>query len=147
MSAAYLEAYKAAQTNNMSGREIEAAALTRCAQLLSNCQNNWDAPNRDFNLAEALRINQRLWSIFQGELTSADNPLPKKLKEDLLSLSIFIDKRIIQVMAYPDPEKLKILIDINLNIAAGLNEKPDKGEEGKIVPLQAEKPVQTSIRV
>lgn len=115
-----LETYKRAQSNNMSGREIEAAALTRCALLLSDCQKNWNAPNRVHNLSEALRINQRVWSILQAELTRDDNPLPIQIRQDILSLSIFIDKRIIEVMAYPAPEKLKILIDINMNLAAGL---------------------------
>ncbi len=50
-------------------------------------------------------------------------------------------------MAHPEPEKLKILIDINLNLAAGLNTKPDK-EERKIVPLPvAKRLAQTSIQV
>ena len=135
----------------MTGREIEAAALTRCALMLSECKNNWDAPNRDENLSEALRINQRVWSILQGELTSADNPLPKQIKEDLLSLSIFIDKRIIQVMAYPSCEKLNILIDINLNIAAGLDSSPANAkevEENKnvVIPMPPQRLAQTSIR-
>jgi flagellar protein FlaF len=108
----------------MSGREIEAAALTRCALLLSDCQKNWDAPNRDYNLSEALRINQRVWSILQAELARDDNPLPIQIRQDILSLSIFMDKRIIEVMAYPVPEKLKILIDINMNLAAGLRSTP-----------------------
>jgi flagellar biosynthesis activator protein FlaF len=115
-----LEAYKTAQINNMSGREIEAAALTRCALLLSDCQQNWDAPNREENLSEALSINQRVWSILQAELVQDDNPLPLQLRKDILTLSVFVDKRIIQVMAYPDPEKLNAIININLNLAAGL---------------------------
>ncbi|MCE5264216.1 MAG: flagellar biosynthesis regulator FlaF [Deltaproteobacteria bacterium] len=124
MYAQQLEAYRTSQNSALSGREIEAAALTRCANLLSDCQKNWDDPSRDNNLSEALRINQRVWSIFQSELISEDNPLPKKLKEDILTLSVFVDRRIIQVMAYPAPERLQILIDINLNLAAGLRSKP-----------------------
>lgn len=121
-----LEAYRTVQNANASGREIEAGALTRCALLLSDCRKNWDAPGREEALAEALRINQKVWSILQSELSRIDNPLPKKLKEDILSLSLFIDKRIIEVMAYPAPEKLKILIDINLNLAAGLRSRPEE---------------------
>ncbi|MCX5855922.1 MAG: flagellar biosynthesis regulator FlhF, partial [Deltaproteobacteria bacterium] len=60
------------------------------------------------------------WSIFQGELMKDDNPLPKKLKQDILSLSTFIDKRIFEVMAQPAPEKLEVIINLNLNLAAGL---------------------------
>jgi len=144
-AAAQLNAYRTVRNSYMSGREIEAGALTRCALMLSDCQKNWDAPNRDEALAEALRTNQRVWSILQSELVKEDNPLPIQIREDLLTLSVFIDNRIIQVMAHPEPAKLKILIDINLNIAAGLNKKPDK-EEAEIVPLPVVKQLaQTSI--
>lgn len=118
-----LQAYKTVHNATASGREIEAGALTRCALLLSDCQKEWNAPGCEERLAEALRINQQVWSIFQSELTQKENPLPKTLKENILSLSVFIDKRIIEVMAYPAPEKLQILIDINLNLAAGLRSK------------------------
>lgn len=124
MQAPQLEAYRTAKNSTASGREIEAASLTRCAQLLSDCQKNWDAPGREERLSEALRANQVVWSIFQSELSQTDNPLPRPIKENILSLSVFIDKRILEVMAYPAPEKLKILIDINLNLAAGLRSKP-----------------------
>jgi len=46
------------------------------------------------------------------------------MRNNLLTLSVFVDKRIIDVMANPVPEKLKILIDINLNLAAGLRGSP-----------------------
>jgi len=104
----------------MSGREIEASVLTKAALMLKNCQENWDSENGKAKLEEALKFNQLIWSIFQGELTKADNPFPKKLKEDILSLAVFIDKRIFDVMAYPSPEKLTVIININLSIAAGL---------------------------
>lgn len=104
----------------MTGREIEAAALARTAMLLKRCKDNWDADDTTGERAEALRTNQLIWSILQGELAKDDNPLPKQVKEDLLSLSLFVDKRIFEVMAHPAPEKLAILININLNIAAGL---------------------------
>jgi flagellar biosynthesis activator protein FlaF len=127
LSAVYamqLEAYKTAQNTNMSGREIEAAALTRCALMLAHCQQNWDTPDRDEVLSGALRINQRVWSILQAELVQDDNPLPIEIRNNLLTLSVFIDKRIIEVMAYPEPEKLQIIIDININLAAGLRGSP-----------------------
>ena len=73
---------------------------------------------------EALKFNQRVWSILQSELAKEDNPLPTRLRRDLLSLSAFIDRRIIETMAYPSPEKLSIVIDINNNIAAGLRGSP-----------------------
>ena len=120
MHASQLEAYRAALKTTMSGREIEASVLTKAALMLKNCQENWDSENRSAKLEEALKFNQLIWSIFQSDLTNTNNPLPKKLKEDILSLAAFIDKRIFDVMAYPSPEKLTLIININLNIAAGL---------------------------
>ena len=124
MSAAQLEAYRTAQKSVMSGREIEAMALTKAALQLKKCRNEWDPDDKDGKRSESLEINQRIWTILQGELAKEDNPLPKQLRQDLLSLSLFIDKRIIDIMAYPAPEKLDILININLNIAAGLRNNP-----------------------
>ena len=120
MYAMQLNAYRTAQNTDMSGRNIEAAALTRCALMLSECQNNWDAVGRDETLEDALRKNQIVWSILQAELIKDDNPLPIEIRSNLLTLSVFIDKRILDVMAHPAPEKLTTIIDINLNLAAGL---------------------------
>jgi flagellar protein FlaF len=92
----------------------------RAAAMLKHCQSNWAAANRDASLDKALKFNQRLWTFFQVALTDPENPLPKQIKENVLSLSLFIDKRIFEVMAFPSPEKLDILININTNIAAGL---------------------------
>ena len=120
-AAQQLEAYRTAQNTGIeSGRDIEAAALTRCAVMLAECRDNWESPDLDANLDEALRRNQMVWSILQSELIRDDNPLPIEIRQDLLTLSVFVDKRIIEVMAHPDPAKLKIIIDINLNLAAGL---------------------------
>jgi flagellar biosynthesis activator protein FlaF len=121
MSAAQqLAAYRTVQKITSSGREIEELVLSRAAMKLAEVQNHWDAPDRDERLDEALRYNQQIWSIFQGELLKEDNPLPRQLRADILSLSTFIDRRIFEVMASPDPEKLNVIININLNIAAGL---------------------------
>jgi len=115
-----LNAYRQADKSGMSGRELEAAVLMQAAVKLKECQDSWDHEDRDEKLDAALKYNQLLWSIFQGELSKVDNPLPKQLKIDLLRLSGFIDKRIFDIMAFPAPEKLNIIININRNIAAGL---------------------------
>ena len=122
MYAAQVEAYQKALKATMSGREIESAVLTKAALKLKECQDNWDTQDRDARLDEALRFNQLVWSIFQGELMKDDNPLPVQLRQDILGLSAFVDKRIFEVMAFPSPEKLNAIININLNLAAGLRE-------------------------
>jgi len=120
MYASQLEAYKTAQNIGMSHREIEAAVLTKGAFMLKECQDNWEASKTNGSLDKALRYNQLIWSIFQTELAKPGNPLPQNLKIDLLNLASFIDKRIFEIMAYPSPDKLAIIMKINLNIAAGL---------------------------
>ena len=119
------ETYKAIDRAAMSGREIEAEVLTQAALKLKKCQADWDNPGRNEKLDEALKYNQLIWSVFQGDLTMHDNPLPRQLKQNLLTLSAFIDKRIFDTMAYPSPEKLNVIIDINSNIAAGLRQSPN----------------------
>ena len=119
-----LSAYESVSNATRSGREIEAAVLTKAAVKLKECQDNWDAPDRDYKLDEALKYNQRIWSIFQSELSRDDHEMPKKLRLDILRLAAFIDKRIFETMAFPSPEKLNIVININNNLAAGLRGSP-----------------------
>lgn len=124
MQMSRLQAYNTINNATMSGREIEAEVLTKAALKLKECQKNWDSEDREERLNEALKFNQRVWSIFQGELAREDHPLPKKLRLNVLRLSAFIDRRILETMANPAPEKLGIVIDINNNIAAGLRGSP-----------------------
>ena len=119
-----LSAYESVGKNTMSGRDIEIEVLTKAARKLKACQDNWDGPDRNDKLNEALKFNQLIWSIFQGELQKVEHPLPKDLRRDILRLSAFVDKRILETMANPTPEKLNIVININNNIAAGLREMP-----------------------
>jgi flagellar protein FlaF len=119
-----LNAYQQIEKTTISGRETEARVLTKAAVLLKYCRDNWDAPDRRQKMDEALTYNQRIWSLIQGDLLDENNPLPKNIRENILSLSVLIDKRIFNVMAYPAPEKLNIIIDINLNLAAGLRGSP-----------------------
>jgi flagellar protein FlaF len=123
MHGAQLETYRNMQKATLSGRELEAEVLSKAAFKLNFCQNNWNDPKREELLEEALKYNQKIWTLFQAELAKPDNPLPKKLREDLLSLSAFVDKRIFELLSFPTPEKLTAIININLNIAAGLRGK------------------------
>jgi flagellar protein FlaF len=119
-----LRAYDSVSKATQSGRQIEAAVLTKAALKLKKCQDDWDAPDRGNQLEEALKYNQRIWSIFQSELSREDHQLPKKLRLDILRLAAFIDRRIFETMAFPAPDKLNIVIDINNNLAAGLRGSP-----------------------
>ena len=107
----------------MSDREIEAAVLTKAALNLKRCQANWNERNYD-KLDKALKFNQSVWSVFQSELSKEDSPVPIEIRQDVLNLSLYVDKRTFEILAYPEPGKLNILININMNIAAGLRRIP-----------------------
>jgi flagellar protein FlaF len=115
-----VKSYQSVDKETMSGRDTEARVLTQAALKLVDCQNNWDAAGLKQRLDDALRFNQRIWSIFQVEVSKSENPLPDQIKHNILMLSRFIDKRIFDTMAFPEKQKLTILIKINQNIAAGL---------------------------
>ena len=119
-----LQAYTTINTVTTSGRELEAAVLTKAALKLKDCQKKWEAHDGKERLDEALKFNQRIWSIFQGELANEENPLPKNVRLNLLRLSAFVDRRIFETLAAPAPEKLDAIININSNIAAGLRGSP-----------------------
>jgi len=119
-----LTEYARMQRMNSTPREIEAEALTLGARKLIHCRDNWESEERKILLTEALKFNQKLWTIFQANLSSAKNLLPENLKINLLKLSIYVDRQIFQIMAFPSPDKLIPIININLSLAKGLRKKP-----------------------
>lgn len=121
------DVYKKAEKKSLAGKDLEVAVLVKGARLLKECQRNWESytqKQRLTELAEACKYNQRVWAVFQTEALQEDNPLPAQLKRNILLLAGYVDKRLIDVLAYPSPEKLTQVIDINLNIAAGLRGIP-----------------------
>ncbi|HVI89960.1 MAG TPA: flagellar biosynthesis regulator FlaF [Dongiaceae bacterium] len=77
------------------------------------------------SLREALRLNQRLWSIFQAALIEPDCPLPVDVRQNVLSLSIMVDKHIFQRLSDLDGSKIQPILDINRAIAEGLAQRPE----------------------
>lgn len=118
----HLNSYTKTQKDNESLRDIEARALLNCASKIRQAQEQ----SGNFELyLEAIKTNQRLWTIFQVSLCEPENPLPRDLKITLLNLSRFIDKISLRAQAEYNPGLLDSLIDINRNIAAGLSVRMD----------------------
>jgi flagellar protein FlaF len=99
-------------------REIEAQALLKAARQLQDVQTNWAGP--DGNMHKALLFNRRLWSIFMSAAETNDNPQPVEVRQNIANIAVFVLKQTVEMQLNPDPAKLKSLIDINCNIAAGL---------------------------
>jgi flagellar protein FlaF len=102
-------------------RRTEGWALTEAARRLAEAQR---APENAAAFLDAVRRNWRLWTIFQAGVMAPDSPLPAELRGNVLSLSNFIDRHTVGILADPQPEKLDVLIRINREIAAGLLTAP-----------------------
>jgi flagellar protein FlaF len=129
---AALKTYDSVNKATMSGRDIEAEVLTKAALKLKTFQDHWSDNGKNEGLHSVLKYNQRVWTILQAEIEKPENPLPINLKANLLRLSAFIDRRTIEMLANPAPEKLTILIHINQNIAAGLRSRPLAGQDDQV---------------
>jgi flagellar protein FlaF len=113
------QAYARTSQTTASPREIEAQALLKAARQLQDVQVNWKGPDR--NLHKALMFNRRLWAIFLTEAEANENPNSLEVRQNIANIGIFVLKQTIEMQMDPHPAKLKSLIDINCNIAAGLS--------------------------
>ena len=89
------------------------------ARKLLDVQTNWAGP--DNNLHKALLFNRRLWSIFMSAAETNENPQPMEIRQNIANIGVFVMKQTLEMQMNPDPAKLKPLIDINCNLAAGLS--------------------------
>ena len=121
--------YEDGQRTTQSGRDLEAAALFKMARMLETACDGIPTSNGRGALNDALRRNQRLWTLFQEELSRPDPGLPADLRVDLLRISAFVDRRTFELITNPDPKKVQALIDINRHIALGLTGSPQPREE------------------
>ena len=112
------QAYSRTSHTTASPREIEAQALLKAARQLLDVQANWTGPDK--NMHKALLFNRRLWSIFMTEAEANENPHPLELRQQIANIGLFVLTRTVEMQLDPDPSKLKSLIEINCNIAAGL---------------------------
>ncbi|MEP4379412.1 MAG: flagellar biosynthesis regulator FlaF [Alphaproteobacteria bacterium] len=104
-----------------SPRETEGRALLEAARRLTAAK---DKPEEKKELLDTVRLNWRLWTIFQSEVNSQESPLPPEIRTNVITLCNFIDKHTVEILSDPNPDKLDILISINRNIAAGLLADP-----------------------
>lgn len=117
-------AYAAGSGATASSRELESTALFKAARLLQECLEHWEDADRIERLQNALRFNQRLWTLFQAEMSRPDHEMVPALRRDLLQISVFVDKRTFELLAEPSQSGLQALIDIDRNIASGLAVRP-----------------------
>ena len=107
--------------NGDDPRSTEAWALGEASRRLALAAKMDDKGEA---LREALRLNQRLWSIFQAALSEPDCPLPKDVRDNVLALSVMIDRHTMARLGDLDGSKVGPILDINRAIAEGLSARP-----------------------
>lgn len=116
------------------GRMIEAWGLTQAALHIKAAIEGGDIEE----LRTAVRLNWRLWTIFQAELLAPDCPLPAEIRNNVLSLAAFVDKRTMDIISVPTPAAAQVLINVNRELAMGLYESLDAHAPAVEAPKPAE---------
>lgn len=83
------------------------------------------------NLKEYLAKNQKLWVAVKNMVSTTDNGLPEKLRGDLASIAIWVDKHTSSVLT--GEGEVSDLISVNQSVMNGLMGKTE-------VPASAQNP-------
>lgn len=116
-------AYARTSRSALTPREAESAVLLKAAQQLIGASHGLAAGDTK-RLNEALSFNQRVWTILASEATADENPLPTDIKQGIGNLGVFVLRSCVDTMIEPTPEKIANLVQINNEIAAGLQGNP-----------------------
>lgn len=111
--------YSQAQVSGLGQTELESRALIRTASGLNQLKEHWEERKGELN--DILEKNRRLWAIIAAAMKEDDCPQPIEVRRNILSLAIFVFQRTVDILANPDPNKLDVLININMNLAKGLS--------------------------
>ncbi len=123
------------QLEHAAPQAAEGWALVETARRLEAAKRNPDDKNA---VLAAVRVNWRIWTIIQSSLVDPECPLPHEIRENLLNLSRFIDRRSAELIAAPqDIHKLDVLINIDRQIGAGLLGNPADGDDAQQPQKQA----------
>ncbi len=109
-------AYQKAQRAAENPRNAEYRLFGQVTGALMDAQT---AGAKGASLIDAIDWNRRLWSTLAVDCMNDGNQLPKELRAQIISLSLWVTKYSSQVMQEGVP--LEPLIDINRTIMQGLN--------------------------
>ncbi|MBL6945307.1 MAG: hypothetical protein ISR47_01570 [Rhodospirillales bacterium] len=101
----------------------EAWALIEAARRMAEATLAEDSKTA---MREALRLNWRLWTIFQAELTAGTSNVSEDVRMNMLTLCKYIDKHTVDAIPFPTEDKIKTLVEINRNIANGMLESMNR---------------------
>jgi len=109
-------AYQKAQRAAENPRNAEYRLFGQVTGALMDAKS---AGAKGASLIDAIDWNRRLWSTLAVDCMNDGNQLPKELRAQIISLSLWVTKYSSQVMQ--EGVSVEPLIDINRTIMQGLN--------------------------
>lgn len=113
------QAYARTAQTTASPRDIEVQALHKAVRKLQDVVTRWE--ETDEGLHDALMFNRKLWSIFLTDAMRNENPESLEIRQNIANIGIFVLTQCAALQQKPEVAALHSLININLNIAAGLS--------------------------
>ena len=110
-----LIAYENARKTTEKPQQTEYRLFVEVTRALIEAQ---DLPKTDTKLHDALHWNRRMWSTFATDCAIEGNQLPKMLRAQIISLSIWVGKHSSKVIR--EDEDIQALIDVNKSVMEGL---------------------------
>lgn len=123
-----------------NGRQIEISILEMAASRLRGELPDGGEVKWSRQLDAALKFNQKVWDVFSADWMSEESQLPRELRQNLLSIAVFVKKKTFTAMARPNREAIELLIQLNENILDGLKAGggPATAGDGAENPLSGE---------
>jgi flagellar protein FlaF len=111
-----LQAYKTAATRAENPREMEYRLFGQVTRALMHA-STVDASDVATRI-DAIDWNRRLWSALATDCANPDNTMPKSLRAQIISISLFVSRHSSTIMRGED--NFDALIDINKMVMQGL---------------------------
>ena len=119
------KAYGQVTQRTATGRALEIAVFEQITQSLQAAHDtNGENPGE---WGDAIHRNLQLWSIIAVDVLGPDNQLPTETKAGLVSLSEFVRRTSMKVLA--GEEGLADIIEVNRTIMAGLDGSAASGKQ------------------
>ena len=110
------------------GRHVEVSILELASSKLRAFIKEEGDVSWSRELDEALKFNQKVWDVFSADWMSSECQLERSLRENLLSIAVFVKKKTFKTMADPKKSDLELLTQLNQNIVDGLRAGMDSGK-------------------
>jgi len=136
------KAYQTAQNSTETASQTEYRLFTEVTRALMDVKS---AAPLDQKLHDALHWNRQMWSAYATDCAVEGNQLPKALRAQIISISIFVGKH--SSLVARGQEDIQVLIDINRNIMEGLalqaeNQRKLMAEQNQNAPAGTQDPAQ-----